>query len=128
MGDAELTFFDQMERDRQAQAAELEKTRVVQENETKRAKLAARKDTKEFLAIVAGVLAAAVVAVTLCLVWFTDIGDDPNRPPKMSDAQIEQQREQKCIDTGGGWVPDDLIVSGDSGLCVYPGHTIQVKE
>lgn len=124
------THMDRMERERQAQVAELEKVRVVQENETKRAKLEARESTKEMLTFIGGFLAATAVLVTLGLVWWTDFGENPTQQPKISDAQIEQQREERCIDTNGGWLPADTFSGSypEHGMCIYPGRTVTTTE
>ena len=122
--------FDRMERERQAQEADHRKTLAVQEHETKRAKLAARESTKEMLIYIGGFLAAAAVLVTLGLVWWTDLGENPTQEPKVSDAQVEQQREERCIDTGGGWLPKNTFSGSypDSGMCIYPGQTATDTE
>jgi len=120
------THLDRMDRERQAQEAELAKTRLVQENETKRAKLAARESTKEMLIYIVGFLAAAAVLATLALVFWTDFGENPEQQPKVTGEQVEQQREERCIDTGGGWLPADTFSGSypDQGMCIYPGRTV----
>lgn len=124
------THMDRMERERQAQEAELARVKVEQEAQTKRAKMNARESTKEFAAYCVGFLAAAAVLITLAIVFWTDLGENPEVKPKVSDAQVEQQREERCIDTGGGWLPKDTFNGRypDNGMCFYPGQKIEAVD
>lgn len=66
--------------------------------------------------------AAAAVMIACVYAWWID--EEPVTPDNFITS--EAGREARCLDNGGGWVPDDLIVSGDSGLCVYPGRQAEV--
>lgn len=124
------THLDRMDRERQTQEAEHKRIALVQENETKRAKLQARESTKEMLMYVGGFLCAAAVLITLALVFWTDLGENPQQQPKVTEEMVEQQREERCIDTGGGWLPADTFSGSypDSGMCIYPGQPVEVSE
>lgn len=121
------SHFERLDREKQALDAEYRKVALVEENETKRAKMKAREATKEMLIAVFGFIAAAAVLITLCLVWFTDIGEDPQQSPKVSEADREQAREEKCFENGGGWLPAETFRSQypEAGMCIYPGSPVE---
>ena len=96
------------------QAAEMEQ--IKQDGETERSKNNLRKARQETYQVVGIAFFVAVVLVAIVLAFW-----NPWAPPEPDKPDTETQREATCIENGGGWVPDDLIGQGDSGLCVYPG-------
>ena len=94
----------------------IEAQQLKEDNETKRAKYALREARQETYQIIGIAFFVAAVLIAIILAFW-----NPWAPPEPEKPDTETQRETTCIENGGGWVPDDLIVQGDSGLCVYPG-------
>lgn len=117
------THIEEMDFAEMKHRQELEAQRVKEDGETKRAKYRlreARQETYQFIGI--GFLVAAVIITVILAFW------NPWAPPSPPEPDTETQREITCVQNGGGFVPDDLIVQGDSGLCVYPGKTVPVPD
>lgn len=103
----------------------MERLRLAEEEQTKRAKYKLREERQETWQIAwVGFFIAVVVIAIIAAFYFGTTG--PDSAP--SHDEIEHERELACIDDHGAWVPDDLIVSGDNGLCVYPGKEIPSAE
>lgn len=87
----------------------------------------ARERRKEARApyLMGAVFAVAVAGLLFSLVYAWWIIPDPPKTPE-DYRSTEAGREQACIGRGGGWVPKDLLRSGnggsDHGMCVFPGQ------
>lgn len=64
------------------------------------------------------------VAVILAAITYWAMGGPPS-PDGLSE---NERREQACVSSGGGWVPEDLLTSSGQGLCVYPGKSVPESE
>lgn len=112
------THIERMDRLTMEHEQKLERERLIESGNTERARIKLRERRQETyqnvgIAFVVGLVILGIVAA----IYFGSTGGTG----EASKAQIEQQRESRCLDSGGGWVPDDLIVAGDSGICVFPG-------
>lgn len=69
---------------------------------------------------VALVAAGCVVSIALIIHKATS-GPDENK-------NREQEREQACVENGGGYVPESLLRdTASQGVCVYPGRKVSVQ-
>jgi hypothetical protein len=103
------------------QAAELAK--IQQDGETKRAKLRASEARQEtYKVVAAGFFIAAVLICIILAFW------NPWAPPEAPAEDKEYLREQACVESGGGWVPDEMFYDKEKGLCVYPGKSVEVPS
>ena len=107
------THMDRMERERQAQHAELEKVRITQEHQTKRAKLEARNATKETLTWI--VLIIAVATVVLGIIFFIWKGT----AGPSADQVLEDKWRSECLAASGTWIPDPE--GYENHMCLSPG-------
>lgn len=73
----------------------------------------ARQETFKVVGV-AAVVASLIFGVVF-LIWRAETGPDEG-------AAREQQREEKCVGSGGGWVPESLLATSSVGICVYPGE------
>lgn len=115
------THIERMDREEMSHRHRLELEKTANDRDVKISKnklREARQDTWQIIGV--GVLVAAVIiSIVLAIGHYSGGGPDEGRR--------EQQREQACLASGGGWVPKDLLVSGtDQGMCVHPGE--KVKE
>lgn len=101
----------------------LEEQQLREENETKRAKYRLREERQETYQVIGIAFFVAAVLIAIILAFW-----NPWAPPKPAEPDNEGLREIACVENGGGFVPDDLIVQGDSGLCVYPGKRIEAPS
>jgi len=111
------THFDRMERERQAQEAQTKQVAIVQENETKRAKMQARNKTKESLVIAFSVLAG--VGLILGIAYAIYMG---TKGPS-EDQKYEDKWRSECLAGNGTWLPIDTD-SGDKFICIAPGQKV----
>ncbi len=115
--EAEMTYVEKLDFREQAHRHEMERLRVSEAEQTKRAKYRLREerqDTYRWLGI--GFFVLVLLLAVIAWIYFSTAGD-PNPQPDQED-----QREQACVQNGGGWVPKDLLDMSDHGLCVYPGQ------
>lgn len=110
------SHMQRMEREAQQQAHDL----AVEKERTKQRKLAARSETKEYLAW--GALALLVVAVVAAIVvgiWYVTKGPD-------TDQQRRDEYRTECITNGGTFIPE--LGESDSGegvdVCIAEGHEL----
>ena len=84
--------------------------------ETKRARYQKAESRHEVLTYVGiAICVAAVILGIVYAVYRGTTGPD-------NSGRIEQEREQACVEAGGGWVPEDLLSDTAShGLCVFAG-------
>lgn len=72
---------------------------------------------------IAGAVAAAISVITIAIYH----GDKNGNVEDVRFAQIEQQRETQCVDSGGAWVPASALADPASGngrgLCVTVNTT-----
>lgn len=97
----------------------MERLQLAEEHQTKRAKFELREARQETWQIVGVAFAVAVVIIAIIGAIYLGTSGPESGP---SHQEIEDQREQSCIERGGGWVPDDLLIEGDNGICIYPGR------
>lgn len=62
---------------------------------------------------------AIVVVIYVVTVAIRADGREKNRDAPL-ERQTELTRETQCLDDGGGWLTEEMVV-GDKGLCVFPG-------
>ena len=112
-----MTYVEKLDFREQAHRHELERIRVQEAEETKRAKYKNAERRQETLtAWGIGFFVAAVIIAISYFIYAGVTGPDNGK-------SIEQEREQACVESGGGWVPEDLLATSGQGLCVYPGKT-----
>lgn len=100
---------NQLERDRQQQAHALEVEREL----TKRAKVEARKDTKEMITyIIIGILAVGLVLGIGYMVWQGSAGPS-------EDQQFQDKWRSECLERGGTWIPNDT--DNSKSICALGG-------
>ena len=114
------------EKEQRAEAAHkraMEKLAAEERIERVKADAEVKKTRSENRPISVGVIAALLVMLAIVggLTYGCTQPADPNNPDRNKD-QIEQIREESCIESGGGWLPEDLVATGDDGVCVYPGE------
>lgn len=111
------THIEKMDRLALEHKHQIELSRMAEVEETKRAKIARsaeRQDTYQIIGIASAI--AIVIIVIVFAVW-NPLSD----APRVSDEEVEQQRELTCIENGGGWVPKGLLDRSNAGICVFPG-------
>lgn len=113
----EMDFAEMQHR----QKAEL--TKIQEAELTKRAKYELREARQETYQIIGVAIAVAAVLITLALVWW-----NPWEPPSPPEPDNEGLREIACVQNGGGFVPEDLLVSGSHGICIYPGKAVETPS
>lgn len=120
-GSNDLTEYEKEERAVAAHKREMEKIAAQERLAKITADADVAKVRSETRPINIGIFAGLLLALALVggFTYGCTLPPDPNNPEK-DKSQIEQQREQDCIAAGGGWVPEDIVVSGDDGLCVLP--------
>jgi hypothetical protein len=112
-----MTYVERLDFRDQAHKHEMERLRLQEAEATKREKYKNAQRRQDTLMAwgISFFVAAAVIAISW-LIYKGVTGPDDGR-------SIEQEREQSCVESGGGWVPKDLLDVSDSGLCVYPGKS-----
>jgi hypothetical protein len=90
-----------------------------------RDKYVAKMKMKESRVELYQVIGGGFLFVSLILGIITIVVFHPKGPVRPDD---EFNRETACYSNGGGWVPKDLLMSGNStsdhGLCVFPGKKV----
>ena len=114
-----MTYVEKLDFREQEHRHAMELQVAKEAAETKRAKLRrseARQDTLKWVGIAA--LAAAAFVALVYFIWLGTSGPEPTLPTS------EERRETACIESGGGWVPEDLLEdTAEHGICVHPGVT-----
>lgn len=108
-----LDFREQEHRHRLAEQA------ANEAEQTKRAKYKLREARQEtYQVAVIGFFVVTVILAVIAWIYFSTSGNPNKAPDGLSD---EERREIACVESGGGYVPSDLIANSGKGLCVYPG-------
>ncbi len=96
----------------------LESTKISEASRVKQA----RADTTKVIGVTAVCIGGVAGVVFMIGSWIMQPG-----PPADQDPNV--QREITCVDTGGVWIDDSLLMDGDS-QCFYPGRKAedQVKS
>lgn len=113
------THIEKMDRLALEHKHQMELHKMQEIEETKREKIrrsANRQDTYQTIGVAA---ATASVLIVIVLAFWNPWSDSP----KISDKEVEHQREVACVDGGGGWVPRDILETSKSGICIFPGKT-----
>lgn len=100
----------------QAHRHDLERRQTDGKWRTEQAKYSNREARQETVRWVGISLVVVLLILGIAtIIWRANAGPD-------DDAAREQQREETCVANGGGWVPQDLLATSSSGICVYPGE------
>ena len=113
------THIEKMDRLALEHKHQMELHKMQEVEETRREKIrrsSNRQDTYQIVGV-AGAIATVIIVIVIA-VW-----NPWSDSPKISDKEVEHQREVACVENGGGWVPKDLLDVSDSGICVFPGKT-----
>lgn len=101
----------------------MERLRLAEEHQTKRAKYSLREERQKTYVFVAGCFFAALAFLgVVAAIYFGTTGG----PDGVDKNIIERDREKECLANGGGWVPRDMLATeaDHEGLCVYPGKRV----
>lgn len=118
-GSAEEKFLEYDLRE-QAHKHEMEKEKQQLISQVDREKWRTRSARQETYKTVGTAVCVAAVIVAIC--YFIYQGTRP-APGELNDKQIEQQREQTCMDHGGTWIPSGVL-TGEDPMCVLPGQKV----
>lgn len=118
----DLTEYEKEERAQAAHQREMEKLAAQERVEKVKAEALVKTKRAEMRPFSIGTIAAMLVVLALvaAFTYGCTRPADPNNT-EQDKSQIEQQREIACIDAGGGWIPEDMLVNGDDGQCIFPG-------
>lgn len=118
----DLTEYEREERAAAAHKREMEKIAAQERVARIQADAEVKKTRAQNRPISIGVVAGMLVL--LAIIGGMTYGCTlPPDPLDKSGKEIEQQREQTCIEAGGGWVPADMTTGTDeTGMCVFPGE------
>lgn len=115
-----LTHIERMDEMRFKAEHEKELERIKSDRDVKVAKERRKEERAPYLL---GSIAAVCIATVLGLCiygWWID--EEPVTPEQFSTS--EAGREQRCIENGGGWVPEDILANSSKGMCVFPGQKV----
>jgi hypothetical protein len=115
-----MTYVEKLDFREQAHRHEMERVRLQELEQTKRAKYQHRTRRQDTVKVV-GLSVVAVLAAGMVLAFITYWA--MGGPPAPDGLSENERRENACIANGGGWVPDDLLASSSQGICVYPGKS-----
>lgn len=118
--EAGMTYVEKLDFRRQEHEQEMERTKLRELEESRRAKYRrseARQETVRHVGL--AIVAVLAVGMILAFITYWTMGG----PPPPDGLSENERREIACVENGGGWVPEDLLTSSGKGLCIYPGKT-----
>ena len=111
-----MTYVEKIDYRDQKHRHSMEMAKLNADAEVRRSKYRAAETRHKMLQNVGiSIVVAASILVVIFLIWKAVTAPDGPGPTK------EERREQACIASGGGWVPEDLLSNASDGMCVFPG-------
>lgn len=118
-----MTHIERMDLEQLRHQQNKELAQIQADRDIKVAKEERKADRSEMWMVIGIATAIAAVLITCAYAWWIDEEPVTQESYKTSEAY----REERCVESGGGWIPKDMLVDyADQGLCVYPGKSVEV--